>query len=43
MNKGLSLGALDYIRKPINMESLKVRIDMHSELLYTTGIRGTAA
>jgi PAS domain S-box-containing protein len=32
--RGLSLGALDYIRKPINMESLKVRIDMHSELLY---------
>jgi PAS domain S-box-containing protein len=31
--RGLRLGAVDYIRKPINMESLKIRIEVHSELL----------
>lgn len=31
--KGLKLGALDYIRKPIHMESLKARIDVHVALL----------
>ncbi|MDY0064528.1 MAG: EAL domain-containing protein [Bacilli bacterium] len=31
--KGLQLGAVDYIRKPINMESLKVRIVIHLNLL----------
>lgn len=31
--KGLQLGAVDYIRKPIHMESLKARIDTHVELL----------
>lgn len=31
--KGLKLGATDYLRKPIQKESLKVRIDMHVELL----------
>lgn len=31
--KGLKLGAVDYIRKPIHMESLKVRIDVHVALL----------
>lgn len=31
--KGLKLGAVDYIRKPINMESLKARIDVHAALL----------
>lgn len=31
--KGLKLGAVDYIRKPINMNSLKVRIDIHINLL----------
>lgn len=31
--KGLKLGAIDYIRKPINMESLKARIEVHAELL----------
>lgn len=31
--KGLKLGAVDYIRKPIHMDSLKVRIDIHIELL----------
>jgi PAS domain S-box-containing protein len=31
--RGLKLGAVDYIRKPINMESLKIRIEVHSELL----------
>lgn len=30
--KGLKLGAVDYIRKPINMESLKARIEIHVEL-----------
>lgn len=30
--KGLSLGAVDYIRKPLNLESLRKRIDIHSEL-----------
>ncbi len=31
--KGLQLGAVDYIRKPIHMESLKARIEIHVELL----------
>ena len=31
--KGLQLGAVDYVRKPIHMASLKVRIDIHIELL----------
>jgi len=31
--KGLKAGAVDYIRKPINIESLKARIDVHVELL----------
>jgi PAS domain S-box-containing protein len=33
--KGLKLGAVDYVRKPVNMDSLKVRIDIHIELLRT--------
>lgn len=31
--KGLKLGAVDYIRKPVQMESLKARIAVHIELL----------
>lgn len=31
--KGLKLGAVDYIRKPIHMDSLKARIDVHVALL----------
>lgn len=31
--KGLKLGAVDYIRKPIQMDSLKARIDVHVALL----------
>lgn len=31
--KGLKLGAVDYIRKPIHMNSLKARIDVHVSLL----------
>ena len=31
--KGLELGAVDYIRKPIHMHSLKARIGIHIELL----------
>ena len=31
--KGLQMGAVDYIRKPIHMESLKARIETHVELL----------
>ena len=31
--KGLRMGAVDYIRKPIHMESLKARIETHLELL----------
>lgn len=31
--KGLQLGAVDYIRKPIHMKSLKARIEVHVELL----------
>ena len=31
--KGLKLGAVDYIRKPIHMNSLKARIDVHVALL----------
>lgn len=30
--RGLKLGAVDYIRKPINLESLRVRIDIHIKL-----------
>jgi putative two-component system response regulator len=30
--KGLKLGAVDYIRKPLNIESLRVRIDIHLKL-----------
>lgn len=33
--KGLELGAVDYIRKPINMQSLRARIDVHIALLRT--------
>ena len=32
--KGLKLGAVDYIRKPIHMDSLKARIDVHVALLH---------
>ena len=31
--RGLELGAVDYIRKPIHMASLKARIDVHVALL----------
>jgi PAS domain S-box-containing protein len=31
--KGLKLGAVDYIRKPIHMDSLRARIDVHVALL----------
>lgn len=31
--KGLKLGAVDYIRKPIHMDSLKVRIEIQFQLL----------
>lgn len=30
--KGLNLGALDYIRKPLNLESLRKRIEVHINL-----------
>lgn len=31
--RGLKLGAVDYLRKPVQMDSLRVRIDIHMELL----------
>ena len=31
--RGLKLGAVDYIRKPIHMDSLRARIDIHTALL----------
>jgi putative two-component system response regulator len=31
--KGLELGAIDYIRKPINLRALRVRINIHNNLL----------
>lgn len=31
--RGLSLGAVDFIRKPIHMDILKVRIDVHATLI----------
>ncbi|MEA5031186.1 MAG: EAL domain-containing protein [Sphaerochaeta sp.] len=33
--KGLKLGAIDYIRKPIHVKSLRARIDVHVALLNT--------
>lgn len=30
--KGLELGAVDYIRKPINLQSLRIRINVHLNL-----------
>ncbi len=33
--KGLKLGAIDYIRKPVNIESLLIRIDIHLKLKQT--------
>lgn len=36
--KGLSLGAVDYIRKPLNLESLRKRIDIHSKLKKATKV-----
>ena len=32
--KGLKLGAIDYVRKPIHIESLRTRIDVHAALLH---------
>ncbi|WP_347452051.1 EAL domain-containing protein [Acetoanaerobium noterae] len=31
--RGLQMGAVDYIRKPIHMNSLKARIEVHAQLL----------
>ena len=31
--RGLNLGAIDYIRKPVNIESLLIRIDIHLKLM----------
>lgn len=36
--KGLKLGAVDFIRKPLHMDSLRARIDVHAELLRIQGI-----
>lgn len=36
--KGLSLGAVDYIRKPLNIESLRKRIDIHAKLKQASKI-----
>lgn len=36
--KGLSMGAVDYIRKPLNIESLRKRIDIHARLRQATRI-----
>lgn len=33
--RGLHLGAVDYIRKPVHMDSLRARIDVHALLLQT--------
>jgi len=30
--KGLKMGAVDYIRKPVNIDSLRARIDIHAKL-----------
>lgn len=35
---GLKLGAVDYIRKPIHMESLRARIDIHIALIRTQNL-----
>lgn len=31
--RGLELGAVDYIRKPVNLKALKIRIEIHKKLL----------
>lgn len=31
--KGLTMGAVDFIRKPIHLDSLKTRIDLHIEMI----------
>ncbi|WP_417204479.1 EAL domain-containing protein [Acetoanaerobium sticklandii] len=36
--RGLQMGAVDYIRKPIHMNSLKARIEVHAQLLKTQRI-----
>ena len=36
--EGLKLGAVDYIRKPIQMESLRARIQVHETLISTRQI-----
>ena len=33
--QGLNLGAVDFIRKPVNLDSLRIRIKIHVELLNT--------
>jgi putative two-component system response regulator len=33
--RGLELGAVDYIRKPLNLRSLRKRIELHSSLKHT--------
>ena len=32
--KGLELGAMDYIRKPVHFESLRTRVNIHFELIW---------
>lgn len=34
--RGLELGAVDYIRKPLNIQSIKKRIELHSRLKVTS-------
>lgn len=33
--EGLRLGAVDYIRKPIHMDSLRIRVNIHLELIWS--------
>ncbi len=38
--KGLEMGAVDYIRKPVHMETLRARVDVYAKLLEAQKVLG---